>query len=316
MSVYDKVRMFLPRCRDMPDISQYLESVGEKTSSTGETSIYGFIDGLKITQFMGGYVVGGSLSRFFYPSNIWPLSHYSTKDAIEKLSDCLHLDMSEANVTSLEFGTQFPMIKPVRTYLDKLGDMPKRIRIQGSPNALYYQGTAKTIRARQRQVLAFYDKLQDAKSKGLEIPPGFGNANLLKYELRLNGGLAKQIGVEEVKASTLSDKAFFKKLLKMWSDEYFTISKHKTMKTEFMAEIKNPKDGFNAYVARLMSRQGKDDIDEYIRELKANKVYSNKEYYTRLKNKLKEISSCADFLSTDEDGIELDDCVRNTVINY
>ena len=314
--MYDKVRMFLPRCRDMPDISQYLESVGEKTSSKGEISTYGFLDGLKVTQFIGGYVVGGSLSRFFYPSNIWPLSHYSTKDAIEKLSDCLHLDMSEANVTSLEFGTQFPMIKPVRTYLDKLGDMPKRIRIQGSPNALYYQGTAKTIRARQRQVLAFYDKLQDAKSKGLEIPPGFGNANLLKYELRLNGGLAKQIGVEEVKASTLSDKAFFKKLLKMWSNEYFTISKHKTMKTEFMAEIKNPKDGFNAYVARLMSRQGKDDIDEYIRELKANKVYSNKEYYTRLKNKLKEISSCADFLSTDEDGIELDDCVRNTVINY
>ena len=314
--MYDKVRMFLPRCRDMPDISQYLESVGEKTSSKGEISTYGFLDGLKVTQFIGGYVVGGSLSRFFYPSNIWPLSHYSTKDAIEKLSDCLHLDMSEANVTSLEFGTQFPMIKPVRTYLDKLGDMPKRIRIQGSPNALYYQGTAKTIRARQRQVLAFYDKLQDAKSKGLEIPPGFGNANLLKYELRLNAGLAKQLGVQQVKASTLSDKAFFKKILKMWSDEYFTISKHKTMKTEFMAEIKNPKDGFNAYVARLMSRQGKDDIDEYIRELKANKVYSNKEYYTRLKNKLKEISSCADFLSTDEDGIELDDCVRNTVINY
>ena len=156
--MYDKVRMFLPRCRDMPDISQYLESVGEKTSSKGEISTYGFLDGLKVTQFIGGYVVGGSLSRFFYPSNIWPLSHYSTKDAIEKLSDCLHLDMSEANVTSLEFGTQFPMIKPVRTYLDKLGDMQKRIRIKGSPNALYYQGTAQTIRARQRQVLAFYDK--------------------------------------------------------------------------------------------------------------------------------------------------------------
>ena len=53
--MYDKVRMFLPRCRDMPDISQYLESVGEKTSSTGEISTYGFIDGLKVTQFMGGY---------------------------------------------------------------------------------------------------------------------------------------------------------------------------------------------------------------------------------------------------------------------
>ena len=181
--MYDKVRMFLPRCRDMPDISQYLESVGEKTSNTGEISTYGFIDGLKVTQFVGGYVVGGSLSRFFYPSNIWPLSHHTTKDAIEKLSDSLHLDMFEANVTSLEFGTQFPMIKPVRTYLDKLGDMPKRIRIQGSPNALYYQGTAKTKKVSQKHLSVFYDKLLDARNKGLEIPPGFDNANLLRYEM-------------------------------------------------------------------------------------------------------------------------------------
>lgn len=213
--MYDKVRLFLPKCRGMPDVCQYLDKVGEKTSSTGETSIYGFVDGLKVTQFMGGYEVSGSLARFFYPSNIWPLSHHTTKEAMEKLSDSLHLEMSEANVSKLEFGTNFIMAKPVRVYLEKLGDMPKKARVQGNVDTLYYQGIAKTIRARQRQVLAFYDKLQDAKSKGLEIPPGFGNANLLKYELRLNGGLAKQIGVEEVKASTLSDKAFFKKLLKM-----------------------------------------------------------------------------------------------------
>lgn len=314
--MYDKVRMFLPRCRDMPDISQYLESVGEKTSNTGEISTYGFIDGLKVTQFVGGYVVGGSLSRFFYPSNIWPLSHHTTKDAIEKLSDSLHLDLFEANVTSLEFGTQFPMIKPVRTYLDKLGDMPKMIRIQGSPNALYYQGTAKTKRYAQRQVLSFYDKQADAKSKGLEIPPGFGNANLLKYELRLNGCLARQIGVEEVKASTLSDKTFFKKLLKMWGDEYFTISKHKTMRTEIKNEIKSPKDAINAFIARMMSRQDKNEIADYIEELKAMNVFKDRKYYTRVRNGLKELSSNADFLITDEDGKELDDCIRNTIMNY
>ena len=65
-----------------------------------------------------------------------------------------------------------------------------------------------------------------------------------------------------------------------------------------------------------MSRQGKDDIDAYINELKANNVYSNKEYYTRLKKKLKEVSSCADFLETNDDIKELDDCIRNTIMNY
>lgn len=58
--------------------------------------------------------------------------------------------------------------------------------------------------------------------------------NLLRYEMRLSCGLPKQIGVEEVKASTLSDKAFFMKLLKMWGDEYFTISKHKTMREQIL----------------------------------------------------------------------------------
>lgn len=315
--MYDKVRLFLPKCRGMPDISRYLDNGGEKTNIvTGEICAYGFVDGMKINQFEGGFVVSGSLARFFYPSNIWPLSHHSTKETIEKLSDRLHLDMAEADVWGLEFGTQFPMIKPVRTYLDKLGDMPKKVRIQGCADGLYYQGTNKAKKERQRLILAFYDKLADAKNKGLEIPPGFGNSNLLKYELRLNGRLPRQIGVEEVKASTLSDKAFFMKLLKMWGDKYFAISKRKTMRTEFMTEIKSPKDGFYAYMARLMSRQGKDDIDAYINELKANNVYSNKEYYTRLKKKLKEVSSCANFLETNDDIKELDDCIRNTIMNY
>lgn len=301
----------------MPDISQYLDNGGEKTSiSTGEVSSYGFVDGMKVNQFGGGYVVSGSLSRFFYPSNIWPLDHRTTKEVIEKLSDSLHLEMSEADVWGVEFGTQFPMIKPVRVYLDKLGDMPKKTRIQGNADTLYYQGTNKTKKERQRQVLAFYDKLLDAKSKGLEIPPGFDNAHLLKYEMRLNGRLPRQIGVQEVKASTLSDKTFFKKLLKMWGKEYFTISKHKTMRTEFITEIKSPKDAINAFIARMMSRQDKDEIANYIDELKSYGVFKDPKCYTRLKNKLKEISSCADFLSTDEDGRELDDCVRNTIMNY
>lgn len=50
-----------------------------------------------------------------------------------------------------------------------------------------------------------------------------------------------------------------------------------------------------------MSRQGKDEITDYINELKSEGVFEDPKYYTRLKNKLREISSYADFLSTDED---------------
>lgn len=50
-----------------------------------------------------------------------------------------------------------------------------------------------------------------------------------------------------------------------------------------MSEIKNVKDGFDVFVARLISQSGQANIDGYINELKEAGVYDNRKYYTRLK---------------------------------
>lgn len=314
--MYDKIKLYLPRCRDMPDIAQYMDNGNEQTDITsGEVHTYGFIDGLRVSQFLGGYVVSGSLSRFFYPNNLYPLSYHTTAEAVEKLSDRLHLDMREANVTALEFGTQFPMAKPPSVYFSKLGDMSRKVRVRCNANTLYYQGVGRTTRTRQREVLAFYDKIADAKAKSMEIPKGLEDANLLKYELRLNGRLARQLGVQEVKASTLSDKGLFKLLLTKWSEDYFAISKLHTTKTDIMSEIRSPKDAINVFIARLMSKQEKDEIADFISELKRFDVFTDPKSYTRVKSKLKELSSNASLSVTDEDIRELDDCIRNTIAN-
>ena len=263
----------------MPDISQYLDNGGEKTNIvTGETNIYGFIDNMRVNQFVGGYVVSGSLSGFLYDNNLYPLDYHTTAKAIEKLSDCLHLEMRLADVLGLEFGTNFVMEKEPKVYLGKLGDMPRKVRVQGNTNTLYYQGVSNSRRTRQKKVLAFYDKIADAQSKGMKIPVGLEQAHLLKYELRLNGRLARQIGVQEVKASTLSDKVFFKKLLRLWSDCYFSISKCHTTKTEIMSEIKTPGDAINVFIARLMSKQDKDEIATFVEELKSENIFDDAKY--------------------------------------
>ena len=88
------------------------------------------------------------------------------------------------------------------------------------------------------------------------------------------------------------------------------------MRTEIKNEIKSPKDAINAFIARMMSRQDKNEIADYIEELKAMNVFKDRKYYTRVRNGLKELSSNADFRITDEDGKELDDCIRNTIMNY
>ena len=314
--MYDKVRLFLPKCRGMPDISQYLGNGGEKTNIvTGETNVYGFINNLRINQFVGGYVVSGSLSGFLYDNNLYPLDYHTTAKAIEKLSDSLHLEMRLADVLGLEFGTNFVMEKAPKVYLDKLGDMPRKVRVQGNTNTLYYQGVSNSRMTRQKKVLAFYDKIADAQSKGMRVPTGLEQAHLLRYELRLNGRLSRQIGVQEVKASTLSDKVFFKKLLKMWSNDYFSITKHHTTKTEIMSEIKTPGDAINVFIARLMSKQDKDEIATFVEELKSENIFDDAKYYSRVKKKLKELSSNANLLVTDADIKELDDAIINTIAN-
>ena len=76
--MYDKIKLYLPKCRGMPDISQYLDNGGEKTNIiTGETSTFGFVNNMRINQFVGGYVVSGSLSGFLYDNNLYPLDYDS-----------------------------------------------------------------------------------------------------------------------------------------------------------------------------------------------------------------------------------------------
>ena len=193
--MYDKVKLWTARTRETPDVSKFLDRAKDQIDhETGEVCTFGSLEGLKVSIYTGGYSIIGSLAKYLYPSNAYPLDRHSTIQAIEKLSDALHIDMREAKVTGLEFGTQFVMRKPVDEYLKKLGDMPKLARYHFDVGTLYYKHKGK----QQPKVFCFYDKRADADAKGLIMPDGFAGTNLLKYEMRLNGRLPQQIGVPEL----------------------------------------------------------------------------------------------------------------------
>lgn len=307
-TMYDKVKLFYPRMRDTPDISGYLDKAKEQTDlNTGEICTFGSLDGLKVSIFVGGYSIIGSLSKFLYHSNVYPLDRHSTADAIKKLSDCLHIDMGKANVTGLEFGTQFIMKKPIDEYLKKLGDMPKLLRYHFEVGTLYYKHRGKE----QPKTFCFYDKGADAQAKAITLPKSLSAANLLKYEMRLNGHLPKQLGVEEVKASILSDNDFFRLLVNKWQTYYFSITKLNQVKTGIMSEIKTVSDAFNVLVARLISQSDQTQIAAFLEELKEAKVFDDRKCYTRLKNKIIEVATKASVTISDEDIKELDDEIKN-----
>lgn len=310
--MYDKVKFWINR-EDMAGtfsaIPNLLTKATEQTNrETGEFKIFGSLDALKVSVFCSGISIIGSLSKYYYPNSVYPLDRRTAKQAIAKLSDALHFDMSKANISGLEFGTVLLLSHPVREYLARLGAMSYPFkRYHFEPGTLYYRTGSKE----QPVTYAFYDKVLEARKSGLSIPTGFESQNLLKYEIRFNRRLPKQLNISEVKASTLTDKAFYKMLLERWQKSYFNIDRQMKIKTDIMCEVQTVSDAYNVFVARLIAETNKDVVADFLDELKGGKVFKNRSDYNRLKNKIRDVSNKAGVAVSDELVRELDDAVKN-----
>ena len=185
--------------------------------------------------------------------------------------------------------------------------MPRLQRYHFEVGTLYYKPRGK----QQPKVFAFYDKKADAAVKGMTLPDGFSDANLLKYEMRYNQRLPQQLGVPEVTASTLSEKEFYRQMVKRYQDCYFSISKQNQVKTNVMSEIKTVSDAFNVLVARLISQSDQTQITAFLEELKEAKIFDDRKCYTRLKKKIHNVATKAEISVSDELIKELDNEVKN-----
>lgn len=307
---YDKIKIWIDRTivgDQYPTIANYLDSAKQETDlQTGEMKTYGSIEGLKVSVFTGGLSVVGSYPKFLFGSNVYPLNRHTAAQALEKLGDTLHLQVSEADVTEIEFGANYLMKHPVAEYLSKLGTMPRLERLQVTTNSLRYGGRGK----QQRKVFVFYDKIADAAEKGMDYPEDL--ENLLRYEMRLKRRLPFLLSVPEVKASTLIEPGFYRLMVKHYQESYFSISKINQIKTDVMSEIKKVSQAFNVLVARLISQTDPSQIDGFLNELKQARVFADRKNYTRLKNKIQEVATKANITISDDLIKELDDEVKNS----
>ncbi|GHT74842.1 hypothetical protein AGMMS50262_08580 [Bacteroidia bacterium] len=309
--MYDKLRMWNDRSivgQNYPDIVHYLDTVTEKTDQrTGEVKTFGSLGGLNVAIHESGLSITGSLPKFLYPDNIYPLNRGSTKEAFEKLSDCLHFKVEEAKIISVEFGTHFLMSKPIPAYLDMLRETTYLKRCQFEDSTLYYRSKGK----QQPKTICFYDKVKEAEKRGVKIPDGLENSNLLRYEMRYKGRLPQQLKEDEITGKTLSDEAFYRKMIGLYSNAYFEIDKVKTLKTSIMSKIKTVSDAFDVLMARLINQGDQSQITAFLDELKQSNVFDDPKYYTRLKKKLSDIAGKADITESNSLIKELDNEIKN-----
>ena len=276
----------------MPDIVGYLDSgVEQNDITTGETRLFGKVGNVRVIQSVGGYSIQGSLPKFLNGNNIVTLNRHTIKEALEKLSDTLHLDMSVSKVTGLEFGDTFVMSKQPSAYINLLGNMPRLERRLGKGDTLYYIGKGRVHPS--------------------TLPNGYESLNLLRYEMRLYNRLPKTIGVAEVSGAMLYDGSFLHDVSDMWVDGYKSITKLSGMNDECLKGIKSPKDAVNLLLAKLIGERGGDTITDYLNTLKSAKVFSDPKQYTRVKAKLDDVSSQK--ISPDSKDVgELSDSILNS----
>lgn len=312
--MYDKIKLFADRMiigDSYTDIARYLDEAYDVTNrNTGECNIYGSLNGLKVNVYPNGVSVTGSFPKFLHQgSNIYPITRVQTKEAIDKVSDLLHFQVSESEVRTIEVGSNFVMKYKPQNYLFRLGDMPYLHRFQLEASTLYYKG----IGRKQPKVFTLYDKISDAKNKKMEIPAGFENANVLRYEMRLEGRLKKQFHMAEIKASTLYDPAFYRTIVKKWQNSYYSISKNRLDNTD-MNNIKTPKEAFKVFVAMLIAQNEESSISSYIEDLKQRNVFKHRTEYSRLRKMILDVSSNSAKVISDELIKELDNEVKNAGI--
>jgi hypothetical protein len=311
--MYDTVNFWLNRVEagsGFENSVMHLTNAKETVNKdTGEIWTVGSLNNLKVTVSMAGVSIKGSLAKFYLPDNTYTLNRNQTKEAVCKLSDCLHLNLLQANITRLDVSTNFIMQREINRYFDVLGLCTYFNRVQATNNTLYYHNVGKE----QKKAMIFYDKTMEVQQRGGTIPDVYQGANLLRYESRWNTRLPQQFKEPEIKGNTLYNRKFYNKVVSFWGDNYFKIDKKRTVKIEVMENIRTVSDAADLICAVALQRLPPDEVQNILEDMKHRNVFEDRKYYTRLKEKLKGIMSKTDITEADELVKELDGEIRQVL---
>lgn len=162
-------------------------------------------------------IYGGSLCKFYKGNNYGALSRRETFMAFEKLSDLLHVPVLSASVSRIDIGINMLMRHAPSLYFGHLGAMGRKKRLLTSTTLYYGQNSP--------MCACFYDKNAESRRRRAAIPGRYKGENVLRYELRFNGGLPRVFGVEAVTCATLCSGGFWRAALKRWVEAYNGIEK-------------------------------------------------------------------------------------------
>jgi len=270
-----------------------LNNVGEYfDKNTGLISYTGKLNNFKIWENSGRITINGSLAKFYMGNNVEFMTRKKVKEAFEKLEDLSGLKVNNGYIRRFDFGNCLVLNQPVREYLGFLGYCPYFNKTSYSNGNLLY--------ANDRRALSFYDKTLEMKKNKNDLPEGFGNRYLLKYELRYLKRITEQFKYK-LKVIDLIGNDFYIWLIKTWQKEYFRIKRNHRFKMNL--KNLNTKDFTNQFALFGFVEYGGKEAVLQMLEIERQSENIDRFQFKRLKDKLEAITSNKQY-------IEPNDCIK------
>ena len=258
--MYDTIYMQLknedaPHTDFLSEVPCFLNDISEHVYNNGVV-IGGYVGNLSIS--VSSHVVKvreGSICKYFLGDNMQTMSRKATGQALQMLSDALHLPMNKAHITRMDIAQNFVMRYPIEAYLCHLGTLQRKTPLK-EPNGLYYPLNGGR--------LCFYDKVREQKKARCAISEVFEGKNVLRYERRFTDKIAHALNKPDITASMLYDEDFYINVLDLWYKQYQAIQKINQTQIDF-TQMKSKQDLYrNGILALAQSVGGCNQLIEQV----------------------------------------------------
>ena len=182
-----------------------------------------------------GLLVWVGLARVVHGTNAVPLALGQVRTALSSIAQALRVAPAvvyRARVYRLDTAANLVVSRRPSAYLRSLVYVPRATRDMPTPHSLLFTNG-------QRQ-LAFYDKLAQLVETKQGVPKALQDLHLLRYELRLTGGLGREIAPpvpgSRLIAQDLAEAAVYRRAVTVWRERF------ETVETQLTPDINEPRD--------------------------------------------------------------------------
>jgi len=212
----------------------------------------------------------GSLTKLYFGNNVENLYYNQFQDALNEFETLFEIPFNEATINRLDVSATFAMSQPVSMFLDIL-TTPYSYEI-----ILYGNKTKGFVN--KIQSLNFYDKVTELQKKDRVSYKTYLNDYLLRYELKFNKDLIKQLNLSDLKFKNLYNPDLYQTLLNKWFEGYQAVPKLTKMLPSQLSD-------------KSLTAYKQSHIDSNLNTIGGLSIEKNRVYHSKMKKSVKHLIS-------------------------